>query len=86
MNTAVMNAALMDRYIDPTMMTVRQCLALNVICKCQGSIAHLGLYLKVADGVRMAEATAEDWAKQNALRKQWLIDNPDAQYIGWMSI
>jgi hypothetical protein len=34
----------------------------------------------------MAEATAEDWAKQNALRAQWLIDNPDAQYIGWMSI
>jgi hypothetical protein len=34
----------------------------------------------------MPEATAEDWAKQNALRKQWLIDNPDAQYIGWMSI
>jgi hypothetical protein len=34
----------------------------------------------------MAEATAEDWAKQNAMHKQWLIDNPDAQYIGWMSI
>ena len=34
----------------------------------------------------MPEATAEDWAYQNALRKQWLIDNPDAQYIGWMSI
>jgi len=34
----------------------------------------------------MAEATAADWANQNELRKQWLIDNPDAQYIGWMSI
>jgi hypothetical protein len=34
----------------------------------------------------MAEATPEDWAKQNELHKQWLIDNPDAQYIGWMSI
>ena len=34
----------------------------------------------------MPEATAADWAKQNALREQWLIDNPDAQYIGWMSI
>jgi hypothetical protein len=81
-----MNAALMDQYIDPTMMTARLCPALNVICKCQESIAHLGSYSKVAVGVRMAEATAEDWAKQNALHKQWLIDNPDAQYIGWMSI
>jgi hypothetical protein len=55
MNTAVMNAALMDQYIDPTMMTVGQCLALNVICKCQECIAHLVLYLKVADGVAKDE-------------------------------
>jgi hypothetical protein len=34
----------------------------------------------------MSESTDIDWAKQNALREQWLIDNPDAQYIGWMSI
>jgi hypothetical protein len=27
-----------------------------------------------------------DWAYQNQLRKQWLLDNPDAAYIGWMSI
>ena len=45
-----MNAAPMDRFIDPTMMTARLCLALNVICKCQESIAHLGLYSKVAGG------------------------------------
>ena len=51
MNTAVMNAAPMDQYIDPTMMTVGLCLALNVICKCQECTAHLVLYLKVADGV-----------------------------------
>jgi len=81
-----MNAARMDQYIDPTMMIVGLCFALNVICKCQECTAHLVLYLKVADGVRMAEATAEDWVKQNALHKQWLIDNSDAQYIGWMSI
>jgi hypothetical protein len=86
MNTVVMNAALMDRCIDPTMMTMVQCIALNVICKCQECTAHLVSYLKVLDGLRMAEATAEDWAKQNALHKQWLIDNPNAQYIGWMSI
>jgi len=47
---------------------------------------HLVLYSKIMDGAKMAEATAEDWAKQNALREQWLIDNPDAQYIGWVSI
>ena len=51
MNTAVMNAAPMGQCIDPTMMTIRLCLAQNVICKCQESIAHLGLYSKVADGV-----------------------------------
>jgi len=27
-----------------------------------------------------------DWVYQNQLRKQWLLDNPDAGYIGWMSI
>ena len=27
-----------------------------------------------------------DWAQQNELRKQWLLDNPDATYGGWMSI
>ena len=51
MNIAVMNAAPMGQCIDPMMMTVHQCLALNVICKCQESTAHLGLYSKVADGV-----------------------------------
>jgi hypothetical protein len=55
MNTAVMNAALMDQYIDLTMMTVGRCIALNVICKCQECIAHLVLYLKVADGVAKDE-------------------------------
>ena len=34
----------------------------------------------------MSESTDIDWPKQNALREQWLINNPDAQYIGWMSI
>jgi len=27
-----------------------------------------------------------DWKYQNELRKQWLKDNPDAEYEGWMSI
>jgi len=27
-----------------------------------------------------------DWAYQNQLHEQWLLDNPDAKYIGWMSI
>ena len=34
----------------------------------------------------MSESTDINWAYQNALREQWLLDNPDAQYIGWMSI
>ena len=32
------------------------------------------------------EETDIDWAYQNQLRKQWLEDNPDAGYIGWVSI
>lgn len=34
----------------------------------------------------MNESTDIDWAYQNKLRAQWLLDNPDATYIGWMSI
>lgn len=26
------------------------------------------------------------WPSQNQLREQWLKDNPDAEYEGWMSI
>jgi hypothetical protein len=46
-----MNAVPMGQCIDPTMMTAHLCLALNVIYKCQEYIAHLGSYLKVANGV-----------------------------------
>jgi hypothetical protein len=55
MNIAVMNAAPMDQYINLMMMRWGLCLALNVICKCQECIAHLVLYLKVADGVAKNE-------------------------------
>ena len=34
----------------------------------------------------MPIATAEDWIKQNKLRQEWLNNNPDAQYLGWVSI
>jgi len=27
-----------------------------------------------------------DWNLQNKMMKQWHIDNPNAQYEGWMSI
>lgn len=27
-----------------------------------------------------------DWTYQNKLRKQWLLDNPNAKYEGWWSI
>jgi hypothetical protein len=30
--------------------------------------------------------TDVDWKHQNELHKQWLKDNPDAQYAGWTSI
>ena len=43
------------------------------------SLANEGMAL-------VAENTDIDWAHQNKLREQWLLDNPDAQYIGWMSI
>ena len=34
----------------------------------------------------MPIATAEDWVKQNKMRQEWLANNPDAEYIGWMPI
>jgi len=37
-------------------------------------------------GWEVSESTNIDWVYQNKLREQWLIDNPDSQYIGWMSI
>jgi hypothetical protein len=37
-------------------------------------------------GWQVSESTDIDWDYQNKLRKQWLQDNPDSQYIGWMSI
>jgi hypothetical protein len=76
----------MDQYINLMMMRLGLCLALNVIYKCQEYIVHLGLSSRVVAGVRMPEATAEDWAKQNQLRQEWLANNPDADYIGWTSI
>ena len=27
-----------------------------------------------------------DWVQQTRLKEQWHIDNPNAQYEGWMSI
>jgi hypothetical protein len=55
-----MNAAHMGQCIDPTMMTARLCLALNVIYKCQGSTVHLGLYSKVAAGVEKSDCRRSD--------------------------
>jgi hypothetical protein len=34
----------------------------------------------------MRDSTDVDWAYQNQLREQWLKDNPNAEYEGWMSI
>ncbi len=38
------------------------------------------------DGLRSASISDINWEEQNKLRDQWLQDNPDAQYEGWMSI
>ena len=27
-----------------------------------------------------------DWELQNKLYQQWLLDNPQAEYLGWVSI
>ena len=44
--------------------------------------------IAVMNGVRVMvkESNDIDWAYQNALREKWIKDNPDAGYIGWMSI
>lgn len=34
----------------------------------------------------MSESTDIDWAYQNNLRQEWLDNNPNAQYQGWVSI
>lgn len=31
-------------------------------------------------------STDIDWELQNKLNKQWLKDNPQAEYLGWVSI
>jgi len=38
------------------------------------------------DGVESLHSAEMDWEKQNKLREQWLLDNPNAEYEGWMSI
>jgi hypothetical protein len=38
------------------------------------------------DGLRSVSDSDINWEEQNKLRQQWLQDNPDAQYEGWMSI
>ena len=32
------------------------------------------------------ESNDLNWKEQNKLRQQWILDNPDAEYEGWMSI
>ena len=48
----------------------------------------MNVTIAVMNGVRVMvkESNDIDWAYQNALREQWLKNNPDAGYIGWMSI
>ena len=38
------------------------------------------------NGIKACRDTDINWEEQNKMRAQWLQDNPDAQYEGWMSI
>ena len=38
------------------------------------------------EGLKVNAGTDINWEEQNKMRQQWLLDNPDAGYIGWMSI
>ena len=38
------------------------------------------------DGIKACRDTNTNWEEQNKMREEWLLDNPDAGYIGWMSI
>jgi hypothetical protein len=38
------------------------------------------------NGLKVGDSHNIDWTYQNKLREQWLIDNPQAVYIGWTSI
>lgn len=38
------------------------------------------------DGLLSSKSGEINWEEQNKLRQQWLMDNPEAEYEGWMSI
>lgn len=38
------------------------------------------------DGLRINNINDVNWEEQNKMRQQWLLDNPDAGYVGWTSI
>ncbi len=38
------------------------------------------------DGVKASTITDVNWEEQNKMRDQWILDNPNADYLGWMSI
>ena len=38
------------------------------------------------EGMALVDKNEIDWAYQNKLRQEWLDANPDAQYLGWVSI
>jgi hypothetical protein len=48
----------------------------------------MNVKIVVMNGVKVMDNKSNDidWAYQNALREQWLKDNPNAGYIGWTSI
>ena len=50
-------------------------------------IALLEAYEKgYEEGLKAGTSSNTNWEEQNKMREHWLLDNPDAGYIGWMSI
>ena len=51
-----------------------------------GSIARSKTFPGIARAMAQQWSRNINWGHQNQLRKQWLLDNPEAEYEGWMSI
>ena len=50
------------------------------------AILYVVHHVRIAlNGSVMADSDI-DWAMQNQLRREWLANNPDSEYPGWLSI
>ena len=51
-----------------------------------GSVARSKTFPGIARAMAQQWSRNINWAYQNQLREQWIVDNPEAEYEGWMSI